>query len=83
MLFRSVASTPLQTPLWIPQLVWNVGLIFFAALATGLAVHAVILTFRNPKAVLTLYGPRTVREDVEEEVAVFDASRDRETGDAR
>jgi len=32
--YQSVASTPLQTPLWIPQLVWNVGLIFFAGLAT-------------------------------------------------
>ncbi|MDX9861110.1 MAG: TRAP transporter small permease [Rhodospirillales bacterium] len=81
--YQSVASTPLQTPLWIPQLVWNVGLIFFAVLATGLAVNAVFLAVRDPKAVLTLYGPRSVREEVEDEVAVFDASRDHETGDAR
>lgn len=81
--YGSVASTPLQTPLWIPQLVWDVGLIFFAGLATVLAAHAVILAVRDPDRVMVLYGPRTVREEVKDEVAVLEASRGSQTGDPR
>jgi hypothetical protein len=80
--YGSVASTPLQTPLWIPQLVWDIGLIFFAILATVLAVHAVILAVRDPDGVMALYGPRTVREEVNDEVAVLEASRG-QMGDPR
>lgn len=81
--YQSVASTPLQTPLWIPQMIWDAGLLFFAGLATVLALHAVVLTVRNPAAVLALYGPRSVREEIDDEVAVLESSRDHEAGDTR
>lgn len=81
--YQSIASTPLQTPLWIPQLIWDAGLLFFAGLTTILALHAVVLVVRNPVAVMALYGPRTVREEIDDEVAVLDVSRDHETGDPR
>ena len=81
--YQSVASTPLQTPLWIPQLIWAAGLLFFAVLSTVLALHAVVLTVRNPGAVMVLYGPRTVREEVDAEVAVLEASRGHKTGETR
>lgn len=81
--YQSVASTPLQTPLWIPQLIWDAGLLFFAGMATVLALHAVVLTVRNPAAVMALYGSRSVREEIDDEVAVLEVSRDRETGDTR
>lgn len=37
----STASTPLQTPLWIPQTLWVIGLCTFAVTAAGLALAAV------------------------------------------
>ncbi len=41
--FQSHASTPLQTPLWIPQSLWVAGLTVFALLAGLLALRAVFL----------------------------------------
>ena len=38
----SRASTPLQTPLWIPQGLWVVGLCTFALTAAGLTTAAII-----------------------------------------
>ena len=66
--YQSVASTPLQTPLWIPQLVWTAGLAVFAFLAGATAIHAVILLARRPDQVAVHYGPRTVREELNDEM---------------
>ncbi len=41
--FQSRASTPLQTPLWIPQALWVAGLTVFSLLAALLALRAVFL----------------------------------------
>jgi TRAP-type C4-dicarboxylate transport system permease small subunit len=41
--FQSHASTPLQTPLWIPQSLWVAGLTVFSLLAGLLALRAVFL----------------------------------------
>ncbi len=71
--YQSVASTPLQTPLWIPQLAWNVGLFFFAFLATATAVHALILFFRQPDTVAAHYGSRTVRDELDDELEAIGA----------
>ena len=80
--YQSVASTPLQTPLWIPQVIWDAGLVFFAILATVLAVHAVVMAVRDPGVVMARYGTRSVREEVDDEVKVLDSSRlgDEENG---
>src|SRR6187455_3120148 len=47
LLFDSRASTPLQTPMWIPQGLWFIGLAVFAGVTGACAVHAVILFVRD------------------------------------
>jgi len=62
--FGSVTNTPLQTPLWIPQGVWVVGMGFFAFTACVTTAHAVLLLFSNRAEISRVYGPPTVEEDV-------------------
>jgi TRAP-type C4-dicarboxylate transport system permease small subunit len=66
--FQSTATTPLQTPLWIPQSMWYVGIVLFAAIATYLAVHSMWLLARGkPAEVNRYYGPQTLAEEIESE----------------
>ncbi|ALM53567.1 TRAP transporter small permease subunit [Halomonas huangheensis] len=63
--FGSLASTPLQTPLWIPQGLWVAGLGVFAALSTLLAVRAVVLLARGQVTQLnTEFGPRSAQDEL-------------------
>lgn len=55
--FQSRASTPLQTPMWIPQSLWLFGLAVFAAVAFAAAVHAIWLLFRDRERLEAFYGP--------------------------
>jgi len=73
--FGSLASTPLQTPLWIPQSLWAGGLVLFAIAALFVAGRAVIAFFRDPDAVNREFGPVTIREEVEEQVQDLAKSR--------
>jgi hypothetical protein len=57
LLFDSRASTPLQTPMWIPQGLWFIGLAVFAGVTGACAVHAVILFVRDRGRLNELYGP--------------------------
>lgn len=66
--FKSVATNPLQTPLWQPQSLWLAGLVLFAGIALAYAVHAVVLYFRNANELNLLYGPAGVREELEAEL---------------
>lgn len=43
----SRANTPLETPLWIPQLIWFGGWLWFTATAAALIVCAVLLVRRG------------------------------------
>lgn len=66
--FQSTATTPLQTPLWIPQSLWFTGYALFAAVAVYLAAHAMFLLLRGHPAELNkLYGPQTLEEEIESE----------------
>ena len=66
--FQSTATTPLQTPLWIPQSLWFVGYALFAIIAVYLAAHALFLLLRGRIAELNkLYGPQTLEEEIESE----------------
>ena len=68
--FGSRASTPLQTPLWIPQGLWVFGITLFAVIATTMAAHAVWLLLRGKAAALNAaYGPPTLNEEIEESLA--------------
>jgi TRAP-type C4-dicarboxylate transport system permease small subunit len=61
------ANTPMQTPLWIPQFLWFLGLALFAAATTACAVHALGLLFRDRNALDRAYGPQTLDEEIEVE----------------
>jgi TRAP-type C4-dicarboxylate transport system permease small subunit len=66
--FQSVATNPLQTPLWQPQTIWLAGIVLFAAIAVVYAVHAVILLLRGSKDLNRFYGPTSARDELEAEL---------------
>jgi hypothetical protein len=41
--FGTVTNTPLQTPLWVPQVFWVLGTCFFALTALVMTVHGILL----------------------------------------
>ena len=64
----SVSVTTLLTPLWIPQLIWLTGLIFFNITLIFLIVYTILsLAVSGPGAVQKLAGTMSVQEEVEEE----------------
>lgn len=65
--FGSRASTPLQTPLWIPQTLWILGLGVFAVLAVLLALRAWGLLLRGRIGVVNdEFGPRSADDELDE-----------------
>lgn len=66
--FRSVATNPLQTPLWQPQSVWVAGLALFALIAAAYAVHALVLLARGAPELNRFYGPATAQDELEAEL---------------
>ena len=67
--FQSVASNPLQTPLWQPQLVWLVGLVLFALISLAYAVHSLLLLASGDARLNRFYGPASVQEELDAELA--------------
>ncbi|MGB3741538.1 MAG: TRAP transporter small permease [Castellaniella sp.] len=66
--YGSTANTPLHTPQWIPQSIWLLGLVLFAAVAVLLLLHAVWLMVRgHSHQALQFYGPKTLEEEIQEE----------------
>jgi TRAP-type C4-dicarboxylate transport system permease small subunit len=66
--FKSHATTPLQTPLWIPQSLWFLGYVLFAGTACVLAAHACTLLFTRQIALVNeKHGPPTLKEEIEAE----------------
>ena len=66
----SVSVTTLLTPLWIPQLVWLTGLLFFNITLVFLIVYAVLSFFvGGSAAVQRLTGTLSVQEEIAEETA--------------
>lgn len=69
--FGSRASTPLQTPLWIPQSLWIFGIALFALVSTAMAAHAVWLLMKGETdSVNTQYGPPSIDEETEASLKV-------------
>ena len=64
LLFDSRASTPLQTPMWIPQGLWLAGLAVFAGVTFACAVHAVILFVKDRGRLNELYGPLSLEGQI-------------------
>jgi TRAP-type C4-dicarboxylate transport system permease small subunit len=65
--FKSHATTPLQTPLWVPQSLWLLGYVLFAGTACVLAAHACSLLFTDIDRLNDKYGPPTLKEEIEAE----------------
>ncbi len=66
--FQSHSTTPLQTPMWIPQSIWFVGWVLFAVICIYLALHALWLLLRGETDALNrAYGPQTLEEEIESE----------------
>lgn len=80
---RSVANTPLATPLWIPQGLWFAGIAFlFAAVLVLLAATLGRLAAGDVAGAQRLAGATDVREEIEEAAAPAGAGAAKE-GDAR
>ncbi len=66
--FQSHSTTPLQTPMWIPQSMWLTGWALFAVVAVTMAGHSVALLLRGRHTELNkAYGPQTLEEEIESE----------------
>ncbi len=65
--FGTITNTPLQTPLWVPQVFWVLGTGFFAMTALLMTLHGALMVAsgRGGEAE-RLYGPLTVEEELEE-----------------
>ena len=64
-----MSQTPWATPLSYPQTAWFAGLAVFAAASLFAALRATWLLVRGRSAELDRdYGPRTTREEVDEEL---------------
>ena len=66
--FGAITNTPLQTPLWVPQGVWVIGMVFFAVTACLASLHALALLFTDRPAIEGRYGAPTVEEEVSQYV---------------
>jgi TRAP-type C4-dicarboxylate transport system permease small subunit len=66
--FQSVASNPLQTPLWQPQSLWLIGLVLFALISLAYALHALLLFVRGDPKLNRFYGPASVQDELEAEL---------------
>ena len=81
--FQSVATNPLQTPLWQPQGLWLAGICLFAAIAVAYAVHAVILYATGSARLNRFYGPMSAQDELEAELTARlerEAQSDAHTG---
>lgn len=67
--YQSLSGTPLMTPLWQPQSVWVIGLLFFAIVASVVAIHAGWLLMQDRARLNRYYGLKTLEEIIKEEQA--------------
>lgn len=64
--FKSVSSTPLQVPLWIPQSMWLAGLMLFGLTALVMAGRGVLALRKGLAQAEQVLAPPTVAEEIEE-----------------
>lgn len=66
--FQSHATTPLQTPMWLPQSMWFVGWALFTVVALYMAWHSLWLLLHGSFDELNArYGPQTLEEEIQSE----------------
>lgn len=67
--YKSVSQTPWATPLQYPQSAWLVGLLLFALVSAGFAARATwLLVTAQVRELNREFGPRSTRDEVEEEL---------------
>jgi TRAP-type mannitol/chloroaromatic compound transport system permease small subunit len=65
---KATASTPLATPMWVPQSLWLAGYVLFALVAAWATIHAARLFLRGAhEQVNDTFGPQTLDEEIEAE----------------
>lgn len=69
--FQAHANSPLQTPLWLPQGAWMIGLLLFALSAGTMAAHAFWLLLSDRARLNLFYGPLTLDEEIEAEIGTI------------
>lgn len=75
-MFNAVSTSPLQTPIWLPQGLWVAGFGLFALVAIIFALHALWLAIIAPARANAFYGPPTVAEEIAAEgVPVLEGKR--------
>jgi TRAP-type C4-dicarboxylate transport system permease small subunit len=62
--YKSVSGTPLETPLWIPQFIWVLGLLFFVITSTILFFHATKLFFKDKSFFNQEFGPPSISHKI-------------------
>ncbi|MCQ0988762.1 TRAP transporter small permease subunit [Jiella marina] len=67
--YGSLSGTPLMTPLWQPQAVWVLGLIFFALVAVATMIHAFVLFLTGSPGLEQAYGAKSLDEELEEQTS--------------
>ncbi|MFP3548586.1 hypothetical protein SB748_34940, partial [Rhizobium sp. SIMBA_035] len=66
--YRSVSTSPLQVPQWLPQSLWFAGYVFFAVTLVVLACTSLSrLRQRHWASISALIGINSVEEDIQEE----------------
>ena len=64
--FKSVSSTPLQTPLWIPQAMWLGGLVIFALSAAVMTFKGVRMLSDGWHATDEYLAPTSLEQEIRE-----------------
>jgi TRAP-type mannitol/chloroaromatic compound transport system permease small subunit len=65
---KATASTPLATPMWLPQSIWLGGYVLFAVVALWASWGALRLFLRgDADGFNAQYGPQTLEEEIEAE----------------
>lgn len=73
---NSVSITTLQTPLWIPQLLWLAGLVLFMLTLIFVSLYSLITLLRGDLAgVQRIAGVRSIDEEVAEETHGMDLKK--------
>ncbi len=72
---NSVSATTLSTPLWIPQIIWFAGLLFFVVCLTFMCVYTIYAFVRGDTArVQRLAGAMSAQEEIATETHGLDIS---------
>ncbi len=64
----SLSNTPMKTPLWIPQTLWVLGLVWFGIVVVLLLARVLLAVLsRNPETIQFLVGSSTLDEQIRNE----------------